>query len=253
MPPQLTTSHSALTGRDSGLRTQESAPAAAFFDVDGTLVGRHIVHHYIHIRQRLLPRVARALWTGAFFCKAPYYLLLDKLSRTRLNEVFYRNYAGLRAADVRGCIESCFECVIRPHVFGEALECVSAQRSAGRRVVFVTGSIDFIMEPLARFLNADDVIAPRLIERAGYFTGELDGPPVGHHEKARRIRAYAAAAGLDLSASFAYGDSIADVPMLESVGHPCVVNPDKPLSHMAHRRNWPIYHWTITGTNDNGR
>jgi HAD superfamily hydrolase (TIGR01490 family) len=225
---------------------------AAFFDVDGTLVGRHIVHHYMHIRQRMLPRIARPLWTGAFLCRAPYYLVLDKLSRTRLNEVFYRNYAGLSASAVRGCVESCFECVIRPHLFRAAIDCVAAHRAAGRRVVFVTGSIDFIMEPLARFLQADDVIAPRLIERKGRFTGELEGPPVGHLEKARRIKVYAESAGLDLSASYAYGDSIADVPMLEAVGCPCVVNPDKPLAQTARSKGWPVQRWT-SASNHNGK
>lgn len=227
--------------------------AAAFFDVDGTLVDRHIVHHFLFIRRRMLPRAIRALWTGVFFVKAPYYLVLDKLSRTRLNEVFYRNYAGLRSDIVRGHVEDCFREVICPNLFEEAPGCVAEHRAAGRRIVLVTGSIDFIIAPLARFLGADDVIAPQLVEQAGRFTGELNGPAVGHLEKARRIEAYARGQTLDLSASFAYGDSIADLPMLQAVGHPHVVNPDKPLSLTARRRGWPILRWTPRHPDADGR
>lgn len=223
--------------------------AAAFFDVDGTLVGRHIVHHYIHIRKRMLPAVVRQLWTGAFYLKAPYYLVLDKISRTRLNVVFYRNYAGLRSDEVRSHVQDNFEHVIKPHLYAEGYDCIAEHRRAGRRIVLVTGSIDFIMTPLAQFLGADEVLAPKLIERDGRFTGKLDGPPVGSEEKARRIRAYAESHGINLATSYAYGDSIADLPMLEQVGHPQPVNADQSLQKESRIRGWPTLHWSRTMPN----
>jgi len=220
------------------------AQAATFFDVDGTLVSTHIVHQYIYIRRQMIPGVLRPLWTGAFYAfKGPYYKVMDRISRTKLNIVFYRSYAGLPTDEVRALVESCFENVLRPHLFHEGSECINAHRAAGRRIVFVTGSIDFIIAPLARYLGADAVIAPQLLERDGRFTGELDGLPVGQEEKARRIREYAEREDIDLSVSFAYGDSIADVPMLRSVGHPGVVNPDRPLATAAREMGWPVYHW----------
>ncbi len=222
------------------------ANGAAFFDVDGTLVGKHIVHQYIFLRQRMLPSFVRPLWTAAFYAfKGPVYKIVDKISRTRLNILFYRNYAGLRASEVRANVEQCFENILKPCIFEAGRDCIAEHRSKGRRIVFVTGSIDFIIEPLARHLGADSVLAPTLIERDGRFTGELDGPPMGEAEKARRIREYAEHENLDLSESFAYGDSIADLPMLEQVGHPGVVNPDRPLSMTAGKMGWPTYHWTV--------
>ncbi len=221
--------------------------AAAFFDVDGTLVDRHIVHQFLYIRRRMLPRLVRPLWTGAFMAKMPYYLALDKLSRTRLNTVFYRNYGGLDCRTVRSLAEDCFEQVIRPNIFGEVRDCFAEHRAAGRRLVLVTGSIDFIMAPLVRHLGASDCMAPTLETNNGRFTGELDGPPVGSAEKARRIRDYAEAKGIDLSSSHAYGDSIADVPMLECVGHPHAVNPDWSLASTARRQGWPIHDWSVRG------
>ena len=230
------------------------ARAAAFFDVDGTLVGKHIVHQYIFIRQRMMPFLLRPLWTGAFYAfKGPYYKLVDKISRTRLNIVFYRNYAGLRVDHVRAFVHPCFEQLLRPCVFSAGCDCIRQHRSAGRRIVLVTGSIDFIIEPLAKFFEADDLLAPKLVEHDGRFTGELDGPPVGQEEKARRIRDYAQRENVDLSASFAYGDSIADLPMLRQVGHPGVVNPDRPLMMTAKKLRWPMYRWTPSNGGDAAR
>ncbi len=90
--------------------------SAAFFDVDGTLVGKNIVHHFFFIRRRMLGWPMRDMWSGLFLSKAPYYYLLDKLSRTQLNVVFYRNYAGLRSDAVRSHTEACFQKVIRPNL-----------------------------------------------------------------------------------------------------------------------------------------
>lgn len=218
---------------------------AAFFDVDGTLVGKHIVHQYLYIRRQMLPPALRPMWTVGFLLKAPYYKLLDKVSRTKLNVVFYRNYAGLDAAKVRGLVDACFEHVIRPSMFEQVQACIDEHRAAGRRLVLVTGSIDFIIAPLAKHLGVDACFAPTLVERNARFTGELDGPPVGAAEKARRIREYADRESVDLAASYAYGDSIADVPMLESVGNPHVVNPDPRLAETAQRLGWPTLEWRV--------
>jgi len=227
--------------------------SAAFFDVDGTLVDKNIVHHFFYIRRRMLREPLRLLWTSLFLSKVPYYMLLDKLSRTKLNVVFYRNYAGLESRRVRELVASCFRDVIQPHIFREAYDVVAEHRQAGRRIVFVTGSVDFIVEPLAVHFQTDALVAPRLIERGGRFTGELDGPPVGQDEKARRIRAYADAQGIDLAGSYAYGDSIADLPMLESVGRPHAVNPDKSLARTARRLGWPALNWSVPNARSNGR
>jgi len=220
--------------------------SAAFFDVDGTLVAKNIVHQFLFIRRRMLSWPVRGLWTGLFLSKTPYYYLLDKVSRTRLNVVFYQNYAGLHSEAVRSLAPACFREVMLPHLFAQVADCIAEHRAAGRRIVLVTGSIDFVVAPLARFLDVDHVLAPGLVEVDGRFTGELDGPPIGAEEKAHRICAYAQSDRLDLEQSFAYGDSIADLPMLREVGHPHAVNPDRPLAQTARRNGWPLLRWTVT-------
>lgn len=227
--------------------------SAAFFDVDGTLVGKNIVHHFFFIRRRMLGWPMRDMWSSLFLSKTPYYYLLDKLSRTQLNVVFYRNYAGLCSDTVRSHAEACFQKVIRPSVFAQVSDCIAQHRAAGRQIVLATGSVEFVMSPLAAYLGADDVLAPRLVESDGRFTGELDGPPLGDLEKARRVRAYARKEKLDLAASFAYGDSIADLPMLKEVGHPHAVNPDRHLAQTARRSGWPTLRWSVDNGHSSGR
>ncbi len=222
-----------------------SRSAAAFFDVDGTLVHTTIVHYYAYFRRRRLPRGLGRLWTAGFLLKCLYYLFLDKLDRSLMNRVFYRSYAGMPATEVRAMAAGCYRDLIRPRSFAGGVAAVQAHLAEDRRPVLVTGSIDFIMEPLARELGVDDVLCPSLQVADDRFTGELDGKPVGEKEKARRIREFAEREGIDLSQSHAYGDSIADLPMLEAVGFPHAVNPDRKLAAIAKQRNWPRHRWTL--------
>lgn len=221
---------------------------AAFFDVDGTLCGTTIAHYYRYFMLRRLSPTAGRLWYAKFLLKCVYYVLLDKCDRQRLNVVFYRNYAGLPTAEIKAQAADCHHHVVGPRRFGEALACIDEHRRAGRAIVLVTGSLDFIIEPLAAEIRADGMIAARLIESDGRFTGELVGLPIGAQEKARRMKDFASERGIDLSRSHAYGDSMADLPMLETVGFPHAVNPDRGLRNIAKRRSWPTHHWTVAAS-----
>lgn len=225
--------------------TATDAKAAVFFDVDGTLVQTTIVHYYVYFRRRRMSPLLSKLWYALFLVKCVYYLLLDKIDRSMLNVVFYRNYAGLPTAWIKARVRDCYSDVIKPRQFEQAAACIAEHRAAGRKVVLVTGSIDFIIEPLASDLAVDSVVAPSLIESNGRFTGELDCPPIGQKEKARRVLRFAEEHGVDLSRSHAYGDSIADLPMLDLVGYPHVVNPDRALAATAEARGWPMHRWTV--------
>jgi len=218
---------------------------AAFFDVDGTVTATTIVDYYAYFKRRRLGSILGGVWYAAFLVKCLYYLVLDKIDRSRLNIIFYRSYAGLPVDEIMSYVNDCHEEVILPRRFQQAVECIAHHKSKGRRIIFVTGSIDFIMEPLARGLEVDAVLAPSLLQEHDKFTGELNGPPIGQEEKARRIRSFAEQNQIDLERSYAYGDSIADLAMLEAVGLPQTVNPDKSLKAIASSRGWPVHHWTI--------
>ena len=245
-------------GESTGSRAE--SVSAAFFDVDGTLVSTHIVHQYLHVRKHLALHyggrwagLVHPIWQALFYIKCLKYLYLDHVSRTRMNIAFYHNYGGLPTDQVHQAAKDCFDQVLRPHLYDEAVECIAQQRRAGRKIVLVTGSIDFLIKPLVDHLagavGADariELLARTLIERDGRFTGILDGPPIGEEEKAAQIKQYAQRQGIDLQKSFAFGDSKADLPMLEVVGNPHVVNPDRVLAELARERGWPAYTWHLS-------
>ncbi|MBI4719050.1 MAG: HAD-IB family hydrolase [Planctomycetes bacterium] len=230
-----------------------AARSAAFFDVDGTIAKTTIVHYYIYFRRRIMQRWLGPLWNAAYFAKCGYYLLLDRVDRHRLNIVFYRDYRHLPVREIRALVADCHRDVIAPRCFPEALTCVREHQAAGRDVVLVTGSVDFIMQPLAEQLRARDVLAARLVEADGRFTGLLAGPPIAAEEKGRRVCEYAQSHGIDLASSYAYGDSVADLAMLEAVGRPQVVNPDRRLAAIARQRGWPVRLWRRRSAEGNGR
>jgi putative phosphoserine phosphatase/1-acylglycerol-3-phosphate O-acyltransferase len=95
-------------------------------------------------------------------------------------------------------------------------------------------------------LDVDDIVAVRLATSDGAHTGELEGQPLAGQTKADAVSEYAAENQISLSRSFAYADSLDDVPMLETVGRPAVVNPGRRLLQTARARGWGVYVWDST-------
>ena len=130
---------------------------------------------------------------------------------------------------------------ILPHVHQEAVRRIRRHRRRGDRVVLLTGALDFLVKPLEHL--ADELIAARLIERRGAFTGELAEPPLSADGRASLTARLAAEHGVELADCHAYGDSVSDLPMLEAVGHAYAVNADFRLAREARRRGWPLLEW----------
>ncbi|MBM3264661.1 MAG: HAD family hydrolase [candidate division Zixibacteria bacterium] len=216
----------------------DPSASAAFFDIDGTIVDATVVHYYAYFATYGHSKFRRLLWTVGFLPRVICFLVLDRISRSRFNRVFYRRYRGMDTARLRAQSRTHFEENLRPRLFPFVVERITEHRQRGERVVLITGSLDFIVEPLAEWLRADDLIAAHMTEENGRFTGELTGPPIGDEEKARLVRVYAAQRGIDLGRSHAYADSRSDMPMLETVGHAVVVNPGKKLKELAEKRGW---------------
>ena len=222
----------------------KSRSVTAFFDVDGTIVDATIVHYYAFYRTWGYSVPKRLLWTLGFLPKVVYYMVLDKISRSRFNQVFYRQYRGFERGECVSRSERLFNEVMRPRMFTGAVERIREHQQRGERVVLVTGSLDFIVEPLAEYTKADDLIALSMKEKNGRLTGEPEGPPIGDEEKARIVRDYAERRGIDLDRSYAYADSSSDRPMLDLVGHAVVVNPGGKLKKAAEAGGWEVVSWT---------
>jgi HAD superfamily hydrolase (TIGR01490 family) len=140
---------------------------------------------------------------------------------------------------VRQSVAETLHAIINPIVFDEAVELIEHHHAAGRDVVIVSASGTEVVEPIGAMLGADHVVATRLVEQDGRYTGEVEFYAYGPN-KAKAMQELADQHGYDLATSFAYSDSETDAPMLQVVGHPFAVNPDKALRRMAEENDWPI-------------
>jgi HAD superfamily hydrolase (TIGR01490 family) len=215
---------------------------ASFFDVDGTLVRTNLLHPTLFYLAnqptplRSLGSVARAA------LGSPRLALAEMADRRRFNELLFGVYAGISRDRLLALADEAFERVVRGALYPGARELVQRCVAQGHDVVLVSGTLDFLMERLARYLKATDFVANRLEIKDGYATGKLLRPVVAGPEKARLIREWAQHHGHDLNDCFAYSDSYSDVPMLSVVGHPCAVNPDLRLARLARTYAWPVVH-----------
>ncbi|MDQ3182295.1 MAG: HAD-IB family hydrolase [Actinomycetota bacterium] len=243
----------ALTTRPSRKKRKKSTEekpgeVAAIFDVDGTLVGSNVVSYFAWLRMRELPAAVRPLWLAGFLIKIPYYWGLDKISRAHFNRAFYKNYAGWKPSRARHLGQESFAGFTLDRIFPDALQQLRDHKASGHRVVLLSGALDFLLEPMKDL--ADDVLCSTLAQENGTYTGELTGAPVAGDARARMLASFARRRGLDLSRSYAYADSISDLPMLEAVGNPVAVNPDRRLGTAAKDRGWKVEHWDKNGSAD---
>jgi HAD superfamily hydrolase (TIGR01490 family) len=216
---------------------------AAFFDVDGTLTRTTILHPLVWYQRAHLSRPRFLCWYAGLVLDVPRLVWIDRRSRSRVNVVFFRRYAGLPEGELRNWHRRTFADNLRRRLYPAAASCLEEHRRLGHRIVLVTGGVDFVMQPLAEQVGAAELMATHLVARDGLLTGDLAGPPIAHGRKAELVRDYAEKHGIDLGESFAYTDSYGDLPMLECVGHPAAVNADRRLRRLAARRGWRREDW----------
>jgi HAD superfamily hydrolase (TIGR01490 family) len=120
---------------------------------------------------------------------------------------------------------------------------IGEHRRAGHAIILLTGSIDFLIDPIAGALQVDRCFAGRLEQVNGLYTGHLLTPLPYGRGKRRLIDQLAEDLKLDLSLCYAYGDSPGDLEVLRMVGHPTVVNPIRGMAQVARRQNWPVQRW----------
>lgn len=214
--------------------------AAAFFDLDKTVIAKSSTLAFSRPFYRAGLLNKRTL-LKAGVAQAVYMMVgadHDQLEKVRGQLMHLTR--GWDAGQIRQLVRETVDEVVAPLVFAEALAIIDEHRREGRRVVIISASPDEVVKPLARYLGADHVIATRSqVDEQGRYTGEIDFYAYGPG-KAQAIADLAAEWNLDLSLCYAYSDSFTDLPMMEAVGHPVAVNPDKELREAAEERGWPI-------------
>ncbi len=214
--------------------------AAAFFDLDKTVVAKSSTLAFGR------PMYRDGLIGPAMVMKVAYAQLVyqlfgadeDRMERSRV--VMLELTRGWEADRVQRLVRETLQEIIDPLVYAEALELFEEHRKAGRDLYLVSSSGEEVVIPLAEYLGVPHVIATRAgIDDEGFYDGTLDFYSYGPY-KADAMREEAERRGLDLAESYAYSDSVTDLPMLEAVGHPVAVNPDRELRRAAVARGWEV-------------
>jgi HAD superfamily hydrolase (TIGR01490 family) len=219
------------------------APTAAFFDLDKTIIAKSSTLAFSRPFQAggLISR--RAVLRSAY---AQFVYLVggaDHDQMEKMRQFMSQLCTGWDVATVREIVADTLHNIVEPLVYDEAVSLIEEHRLAGRDVIIVSASGTEVVEPIAVMLGADRVIATRMEIVDGRYSGEIEYYAYAE-EKARAVRELAAERGYDLEESYAYSDSVTDVPMLEAVGHAFAVNPDKELRKAAAAHEWPVLVFT---------
>ncbi len=212
----------------------------AFYDLDGTLVSSNVVLRYVFYAKSLPSKTRAILKYSKLLLSVPALLAIDFYSRRLFNEIFCREYQGMKKEWLRELAEPLFEKVVRPSIYPAAKTLLEADREQGFRLVLVTGELDFALDPIVRFLGFDDLICNSLVFKNGAATGEVVPPLIAEREKVAAMLRVCRQHNAEPQQSKAYSDSFHDVPMLEAVGNPAAVNPDRRLRRVAVKRGWPV-------------
>ena len=217
----------------------QHAHTAAFFDLDKTIIAKSstLAFSKPFFDQGLLNR--RGVLKSSY---AQFIYLLsgadhDQMDRMRAHMT--NMCTGWDVAQVKSIVNETLHDIVTPLVFAEAADLIAAHKLCGRDVVLVSASGEEIVAPIARALGATHAMATRMVVEDGKYTGEIAFYCYGEG-KVQAIRELAAREGYPLEHCYAYSDSITDLPMLEAVGHPSVVNPDRSLRRKAPERGGPV-------------
>jgi len=220
----------------------------AVFDVDGTLVETNVVEYFLWMRLRAQPLDEWPSFLAQLLREAPRWLYLERRSRAEFQRSFYREYEGLDYEVMKGLGREALDAVTLRRIYPEGMRRIREHKRAGHRVLLLTGALDVVVEPLAELLEVE-VDCAHLLIKDGRMTGDLQSPPPAGEARGALLEEYAARNGIVLSESFAYADSLSDLPMLELAGTPIAVNPDARLSQVAGQRGWRIERWRMAPGN----
>lgn len=214
-----------------------SVRTAAFFDLDKTIIATSSSSAFGRTF------LSEGLLTRTDAVRAAYAQLLfqiggaDERQTSRLRDALSELIAGWDVAKVRGIVQETVHEHIDPVVYAEALDLIRRHQLNGRDVIIVSASVEDVVKPIADLLGADGVLASTLEVKDGKYTGGITSYMYGQ-AKADAIADLADRRDYDLRGSYAYSDSVTDVPMLSIVGHGFAVNPDRALRRAAITHGW---------------
>lgn len=229
-------------------RRKDRSDVLAVFDVDGTLVETNVVEYFLWMRLRAQPVDEWPKFMAQMLREAPRWLYLERRSRAEFQRSFYREYNGLEYDVMKELGREALDAVTLRRIYPDGMRRIREHKRAGHRVLLLTGALDVVVEPLAELLEVE-VDCAHLLVKDGRLTGDLQAPPPAGEARGTLLEEYAARNGVVLAESFAYADSLSDLPMMELVGTPVAVNPDARLSQVAGQRGWRVERWRMAPGN----
>jgi HAD superfamily hydrolase (TIGR01490 family) len=213
---------------------------AAIFDIDDSLLDGNagtIFTSYLYYNREMAPQMRSQV------PRALYEYARKRLSEADMVALGSKCQQGIRADRLRDLARICFERRIKKRVTQAGLRTVRKHLLQGHLVMVASGSPQFIIDELGRFLHAHEAVGTRARIRQGISTDELVSPIVFREGKRERVKEVLARHAIDVGRCFLYSDSVADTPLFEEVGHPVVVNPKPAFRSEALRRGWPVVEW----------
>ena len=219
------------------LPMDSSKVTAAFFDFDETL----LAINSSGIGFKVLKE--NGYLTKKFMLKMMVALILHKariIDEMRLAKTFLSFYRGRDLQPFIDTAQGFYEEYLRPNLSPEVTSKLRWHQEQGHQTVLVTGSIEYYLKPVMNDLGIDHLLCTHLeVDKDGLLTGKSAGPVCVGNAKVTLARILAEKQGIDFSKSYAYGNSEMDIPMLEEVGYPVIVNPSPLLVKHAQQHNWP--------------
>nr|WP_245574189.1 HAD-IB family hydrolase [Amycolatopsis nigrescens] len=212
---------------------------AAFFDLDKTIIASSSAMAFSRplLRQGLISR--RAALKTAYAQLAFALAGADAAKTERMRAQISALCTGWDVAQVRAIVHETLHDVVDPLVYAEAAALITGHKNDGHDVIVLSATGDELATPIAEMVGATMSVASRMEVIGGRYSGKVDFYCYGE-EKALAAKRLAAEHGYDLAACHAYTDSSTDLPLLEAVGHPHAVNPDRALRKVAVERGWPV-------------
>lgn len=209
---------------------------AAFFDVDHTLCRDNTAYLFLKraIKKKLLPL--------RFIFYMPYVYFKYRFGDLYPEDLLriFPGVAGVKKEIIDGIARAAFEEEVKTALFPSILQEVEKQKAAGAKIILATSSFKSLIDPLAEYIQADDIVSSQLEFIDGKTTGALVGLPAFGEEKCRLVRIYIKENTFDFKNCSFYTDSWHDLPLLDLVGTAIAVNPDHRLAREAKKKNWTI-------------
>lgn len=217
--------------------------AAAFFDVDNTLVKGQTQELMVKFFYK------KKMVKFGFLVKILFWFLLYKagfLSRGfSLMKKAYKLVKGMNVEEFQIYLQELFEKEIKLRIYPQAIERINFHKEKGHEIILISKSCKLLVDIIKNYLQVPIALATELEAKNGFLTGELKGNIMHGEEKIKAIENLAREKNYNLKESYAYSDHHSDIQLLKIVGHPIAVNPDKKLKNEALKNHWSIVYWKL--------